>query len=93
MTAFGELLRDVRVRLDARLEEAQTGARDLYSLVYEAERPELFLKDAGMRRTVGPGGAIRVRRDSSWMVPEPELGLVLGDYGEPVAVYVRVATS
>jgi 2-dehydro-3-deoxy-D-arabinonate dehydratase len=74
--------------LDARLEEAQTGARDLYSRVYEADRPELFLKDADMRRTVGPGGAIRVRSDSSWTVPEPELGLVLGAAGTAVAVTV-----
>ena len=59
---------------DARLEEAKTEAGDVYSLVYEAERPELFLKDAEMRRTVGPGGAIRLRTDSSWLVPEPELG-------------------
>ncbi len=74
--------------LDARLGEAQSGARDLYSLVYEAERPELFLKDADMRRTVGPGGAIRVRSDSGWTVPEPELGLVLGAAGKPVAVTI-----
>jgi 2-dehydro-3-deoxy-D-arabinonate dehydratase len=73
---------------EARLEEAKTEARDVYSLVYEAERPELFLKDAQMRRTVGPGEAIRVRRDSSWMVPEPELGVVLGEHGEPVAVTI-----
>jgi 2-dehydro-3-deoxy-D-arabinonate dehydratase len=71
---------------DARLEEAETDARDVYALVYEAERPELFLKDAEMRRTVGPGGAIRVRSDSRWTVPEPELGVVLGEGGEPVAV-------
>ena len=64
---------------DARLEEAQTDARDVYALVYDADRPELFMKDAAMRRTVGPGGSIRVRSDSGWMVPEPELGLVLGD--------------
>ena len=50
---------------DARLEEAQTDARDVYSLVYEAERPELFMKDAHMLRTVGPGGAIRLRSDST----------------------------
>jgi len=56
---------------DARLEEARTDARDVYALVYEAERPQLFLKDAQMRRTVGPGGAIHVRRDSRWTVPEP----------------------
>jgi 2-dehydro-3-deoxy-D-arabinonate dehydratase len=71
---------------DARLEEAETDARDVYALVYEADRPELFLKDAGMRRTVGPGGAIRTRGDARWNVPEPELGVVIGAGGEPVAV-------
>jgi 2-dehydro-3-deoxy-D-arabinonate dehydratase len=73
---------------DARLEEARTDARDVYALVYDADRPELFLKDAQMRRTVGPNGPIRLRGDSSWLVPEPELGLVLGDSGEPVAVTI-----
>jgi 2-dehydro-3-deoxy-D-arabinonate dehydratase len=73
---------------DARLEEAQTEARDVYALVYDADRPELFMKDANMRRTVGPGGPIRVRSDSTWMVPEPELALVLGENGEPVAVTI-----
>ena len=73
---------------DARLEEAETDARDVYSLVYDAERPELFMKDAAMRRTVGPGGAIRVRSDARWTVPEPELGLVLGEGGTPVAVTI-----
>jgi 2-dehydro-3-deoxy-D-arabinonate dehydratase len=73
---------------DARLDEAQTDARDVYALVYEADRPELFLKDAAMRRTVGPGGTIRTRSDSRWNVPEPELGLVLGEGGEPVAVTI-----
>jgi len=71
---------------DARLEEAKTDARDVYALVYDADRPELFLKDAGMRRTVGPGGEIRARSDSGWTVPEPELGVVLGEGGRPVAV-------
>jgi 2-dehydro-3-deoxy-D-arabinonate dehydratase len=73
---------------DARLEEAKTDARDVYALVYEADRPELFMKDANMRRTVGPDGPIRLRSDSSWMVPEPELALVLGETGEPVAVTI-----
>ena len=73
---------------DARVEEAQTDARDVYALVYDADRPELFLKDAAMRRTVGPGGTIRVRSDAHWNVPEPELGLVLGDDGTPVAVTI-----
>jgi 2-dehydro-3-deoxy-D-arabinonate dehydratase len=73
---------------DARLEEAETDARDVYALVYEADRPELFLKDAGMRRTVGPGGAIGRRRDSRWTVPEPELGVVIGEGGTTVAVTI-----
>jgi 2-dehydro-3-deoxy-D-arabinonate dehydratase len=73
---------------DARLEEAKTDARDVYALVYEADRPELFMKDANMLRTVGPGGPIRLRSDSSWMVPEPELAIVLGEAGEPVAVTI-----
>jgi len=41
-----------------------------------------------MLRTVGPGGAIRLRRDSSWMVPEPELAIVLGEEGKPIAVTI-----
>jgi 2-dehydro-3-deoxy-D-arabinonate dehydratase len=66
---------------DARVEESRTEARDAYSLVYDAERPELFLKDADRRRTVGQDARIGVRTDASWSVPEPELGLVLGDRG------------
>jgi 2-dehydro-3-deoxy-D-arabinonate dehydratase len=61
---------------DARVEES--AVQDVYTLVYEAERPELFLKDAGCLRTVGPGEPIGVRSDSSWNVPEPEIGLVVG---------------
>jgi 2-dehydro-3-deoxy-D-arabinonate dehydratase len=64
---------------EARMDESATG--DVYALVYEAERPELFLKDAGCRRTVGPGEPIGLRSDATWSVPEPELGLVLGPGG------------
>ena len=71
---------------DARVEESQT--KDVYTLVYEAERPELFMKDAAGRRTVGPGGAIGVRSDASWTVPEPELALVLGPDTDPLAVTI-----
>src|SRR5437868_9297617 len=46
------------------------------------------MKDAHMLRTVGPHGPIRLRSDSSWMVPEPELALVLDERGEPVAVTI-----
>jgi 2-dehydro-3-deoxy-D-arabinonate dehydratase len=67
---------------DARVDESRVEARDVYSLVYEADRPELFLKDARGRRTVGPGAAVGVRADAAWTVPEPELALVLDEGGE-----------
>jgi 2-dehydro-3-deoxy-D-arabinonate dehydratase len=70
----------------ARVEE--THVQDVYSLVYVAERPEIFLKDAAGRRTVGPGAAVGVRADSSWTVPEPELTLVLGDHGTVLGVTI-----
>jgi 2-dehydro-3-deoxy-D-arabinonate dehydratase len=64
---------------DARVEESVV--KDAYTLVYDAPRPELFLKDAHMRRTVGPGRPIGIRDDSSWNVPEPEIGVVVGTGG------------
>jgi len=64
---------------DARVEES--AAKDVYTLVYDAPRPELFMKDAAMRRTVGPGRPIGIRDDSTWNVPEPEIGVVLGRQG------------
>jgi 2-dehydro-3-deoxy-D-arabinonate dehydratase len=71
---------------NARVEES--AVQDVYTLVYDAERPELFLKDAGCRRTVGPGEPIGVRSDSSWNVPEPEIGLVIGADGELTGVTI-----
>ena len=59
----------------AREEESEQAAT-FYDRVYRADRPELFFK-ASPSRVVGPGQAIRVRRDSQWSVPEPELALVL----------------
>jgi 2-dehydro-3-deoxy-D-arabinonate dehydratase len=60
---------------------------DVYELVYDAERPELFLKDAAGCRTVGPGGAIAARSDAAWTVPEPELAVVVGARG-PLALTI-----
>jgi len=71
---------------DARLGESRVA--DVYDLIYEAQRPELFLKDAGGRRTVGPGQPIAIRADASWTVPEPELAVVLGSGGKPLAVTI-----
>jgi 2-dehydro-3-deoxy-D-arabinonate dehydratase len=71
---------------DARVEES--AVKDVYTLVYEADRPELFLKDAACRRTVGPGDPIGIRTDSAWNVPEPEIALVLGDHADVVGVTI-----
>lgn len=57
-------------------ERESVGAAQFYHLVYDADRPELFLK-ATPRRVVGPDGRVRIRRDSRWSVPEPELALVI----------------
>lgn len=69
----------------ARVEES--GQASVYELVYEAERPELFVK-APAWRVVGPGRPVRLRRDSGNDVPEPELGLVLDRSGEIVGYLV-----
>jgi 2-dehydro-3-deoxy-D-arabinonate dehydratase len=64
---------------DARMYEAQ-GHQSAYDKVYDADRPELFLKSTATRLR-GPGETIGLRSDSLWQVPEPELGLVLGAGG------------
>jgi 2-dehydro-3-deoxy-D-arabinonate dehydratase len=66
---------------DARMEESRdaTGG-DFYARVYEAERPELFFKSSP-HRVVGPGGRVRIRADSRWNVPEPELTLAVSATG------------
>ena len=66
---------------EARMEEAKdAGGGDFYARVYEAERPELFFK-APYYRVVGQGEQVRIRRDSKWNVPEPELTLFLCSSG------------
>lgn len=66
---------------NARMEESKdAGGGSFYDRVYSAERPELFFK-AAASRVVGPGSAVRIRRDASWSVPEPELTLVVNQHG------------
>ncbi len=60
--------------------EAESQNADVYAKVYSAARPELFFKAAGWR-VRGPGAGIRVRADSHWNVPEPELVLLLDAAG------------
>jgi 2-dehydro-3-deoxy-D-arabinonate dehydratase len=72
------------VSREARFEEAKEADGGVfYRRVYNAERPELFFKANGFR-VVGPGGMIRVRRDASWSVPEPEFVVVANREGKIV---------
>jgi len=66
----------------ARMEESESGASH-YDKVYDADRPELFMK-ATASRVSGPGQPVRVRKDSQWSVPEPEFTLVLNPAGKIV---------
>jgi 2-dehydro-3-deoxy-D-arabinonate dehydratase len=59
----------------ARMEESEQAA-SFYDRVYSADRPELFLK-ATPHRVSGPGQPVRIRKDTRWSVPEPELTLAL----------------
>lgn len=56
--------------------EAESDRPDVYLDVYNSDRPELFFK-ATASRTVGHGEKVGIRSDSTWDVPEPELGVVL----------------
>lgn len=67
--------------------EAESQAKDVYERVYDAERPELFFKSIGWR-VAGHQMPIRIRRDSRWNVPEPELTLVVNRGGEIVGYTV-----
>ncbi|MFC4948298.1 fumarylacetoacetate hydrolase family protein [Pseudonocardia sp. GCM10023141] len=69
----------------ARMEESSEAS--VYEAVYDAARPELFFKSIGWR-VQGPGAPIGVRADSTWDVPEPELGLVCNAAGAVVGYVV-----
>jgi 2-dehydro-3-deoxy-D-arabinonate dehydratase len=71
---------------DARVEESER-ASTVYTDVYDADRPELFLKSAAWR-AVGPGGTVRIRADGGVSVPEPELTVIGNAHGEIVGYTV-----
>ena len=74
---------------EARVEESSdAGGGSFYDRVYDAERPELFLK-ATPHRVAGPGGAVRIRGDSQWNVPEPELTLAVSSGGPDLRLHDR----
>ena len=72
-----------RSKVGRQEESKDTGGAEFYARVYEADRPEIFFK-ATPARTVGHGGTVRIRKDSTWDVPEPELTLVVTSSGKIV---------
>lgn len=68
-------------------ESAAAGGADFYGKVYEAERPECFFKSTP-HRVVGHGARVRIRKDSQWDVPEPELTLVVTSSGKIIGYTV-----
>ena len=66
---------------DARKEESSQA--DLYQRVYDAVRPEIFFKSVGWR-VVAHRQPVRIRADSLWNVPEPEMVLVINAHAEIV---------
>lgn len=68
-------------------ESKAAGGADFYGKVYEAERPECFFKSTP-HRVVGNNGLVRIRKDSRWDVPEPELTLVVTSSGKIIGYTV-----
>lgn len=71
----------LRSKVGRQEESKLSGGADFYAKVYEAERPEVFFK-ATSNRIVGTGDKVRIRKDSTWDVPEPELTLVVTSSGK-----------
>lgn len=71
----------LRSKIGRQEESKDAGGGDFYGRVYEAERPECFFKSTP-HRIVGSKGFVRIRKDSTWDVPEPELTLVVTTSGK-----------
>jgi 2-dehydro-3-deoxy-D-arabinonate dehydratase len=71
----------LRSKVGRQEESKVAGGADFYAKVYEATRPEVFFK-ANAHRIVGPNDKVRIRKDSTWDVPEPELTLVVTSSGK-----------
>lgn len=69
-----------RSRTARMAESERAGGGSFYDRVYTAERPEIFFKGTKTRLS-GPGEPVRIRADSTWSVPEPELALAVSAQG------------
>ena len=70
-----------RSRTARMAESKDSGGGTFYDKVYEAERPEIFFKGTP-HRVAAPGAGVRIRSDSKWNVPEPELTLAINAAGK-----------
>ncbi len=77
----------LRSKVGRQEESKNSGGSDFYAKVYEAERPEVFFKST-YHRIANPKGNVRIRKDSSWDVPEPELTLVVTASGKIIGYTV-----
>lgn len=77
----------IRSKIGRQEESKDSGGGDFYARVYEAERPEIFFKNPAYR-VVGSGQSVRIRKDSTWNVPEPELTLMITSSGRIVGYTV-----
>lgn len=77
----------LRSKIGRQEESKDAGGGDFYARVYEADRPEVFFK-ATPSRVVGTNQKVRIRKDSTWDVPEPELTLVVSSSGKIVGYTV-----
>lgn len=73
----------LRSKIGRQEESKDAGGGDFYARVYEAERPEVFFKSTP-HRVVGHKQKVKIRKDSTWDVPEPELTLVVTSSGKIV---------
>jgi 2-dehydro-3-deoxy-D-arabinonate dehydratase len=73
----------LRSKIGRQEESKDAGGGDFYARVYEAERPEVFFKSTP-HRVVGHNNKVKIRKDSTWDVPEPELTLVVTSSGKIV---------
>ena len=71
----------LRSKIGRQEESKVAGGSDFYGKVYEAVRPECFFK-SNPHRITGHNGLVRIRKDSTWDVPEPELTLVVSGSGK-----------
>ena len=76
----------LRSKIGRQEESKDAGGGDFYGRVYEAERPECFFKSTP-HRVVGHKGLVRIRKDSTWDVPEPELTLVVTSFRQNNRLY------